>query len=204
MRTLIPFAILALFPALPQERSGAKKALTFTEGIDAAKKAVEAEKYGAAIAGLQAAIKDLQKKQRVQILAALPKPDGWQVEDPAADEQANDVAAGLLGVGHSVSRRYSKGDKSMNVEVTANSPLIGMLSMVFNNPTLIQADGGELVKYGAHKAILKKSGDNGQELTILMHDTHLIKVTSDGIAADDLLKVFDQACIDRLEKPLGK
>lgn len=204
MRTLIPFAILALFPALPQERSGAKKALTFTEGIDAAKKAVEAEKYGAAIAGLQAAIKDLQKKQRVQVLAALPKPDGWQIEDQPLDEQSSDLAASLLGGANTITRRYNKGEMNISAEVTANSPLIGMLSMLFSNPTLIQADGGELVKYGAHKAILKKSGDNGQELTILMHDAHLIKVTSNGISSDDLLKVFDQACVDRLEKPLGK
>jgi hypothetical protein len=37
-----------------------------------------------------------------------------------------------------------------------------------------------------------------------MHDAHLIKVNSQGIDADDLLKIFDQAFIDRLEKPLGK
>ena len=79
-----------------------------------------------------------------------------------------------------------------------------ILTMVFNNPTLIEADGGELVKYGAHKAVLKKNGDNGQELQILMHDMHLVKVTTTGVGADDLLKMFDQACVDRLEKPLGK
>lgn len=197
--------LVTLFtPAAAQERSAPKKAPTFPEAIDAAKKAVDADKLGAAIAALQAAIKDLQKKQRTQVLAALPKPDGWQIEDQQPDEQADNLAAGLLGGGFTVTRRYRNGDKSMNVEVTANSPLIGMLSMLFANPTLIQADGGEIVKYGAHKAILKKSGDNGQELSILMHETHLIKVSSEGLSADDLLKVFDQACVDRLEKPLGK
>lgn len=207
MRTaLTTFALLfaAVTPSLAQERSAPKKPLTFAEAIEAAKKAAEADKLGAAIAALQAAIKDLQKKQRVAILAALPKPDGWQIEDPAVDEQAEALGVGLLGGGFSATRNYQKGDLSMSVEITANSPLIQMMTMMFTNPTLIQAEGGELVKYGQHKAILKKSGDNGQELTILMHETHLIKVTTTGVGADDLLKVFDQACIDRLEKPLGK
>ena len=69
---------------------------------------------------------------------------------------------------------------------------------------LIEADGGELVQYGPHKAILKKQGDDGQELQILMHDKHLIRVSAQGVSADDLLKIFDQAFVDRMEKPLGK
>lgn len=204
---LITAAVLGslLISTQAQERSGPKKPPAFAEAIETAKKAVEAEKLGAAIAALQAAVTDLQKKQRVAILAALPKPDGWQVEDQAVDEQAESFTAGMLGGAYAATRQYRQGEKSMRVEVTANSPLLQMgLAMVFNNPALIEADGGELVKYGQHKAILKKAGDNGQELTILMHDAHLIKVTSEGIKADDLLKVFDQACIDRLEKPLGR
>ena len=196
------FAILCATTA--QERSAPKKALTFAEAIDAAKKAVEADNPGAAIAALHAAIKDVQKKQRAAILAALPKPEGWQVEDPTQDETSNDLAASMMGIGHSVSRHYRKGEQSIDVEVTANSPLVGMMTVLFSNPTLIQADGGELVKYGAHKAILKKNGDTGQELSILLHDLHLVKVNANGVGADDLLKVFDQACVDRLEKPLGK
>jgi len=203
---LITAAVLGslLISTQAQERSGPKKPQTFAEAIETAKKAVEADKLGAAIAALQAAVADLQKKQRAAILAALPKPDGWQVEDQAVDEQA-ELTAGMLGGAYAATRHYRQGEKSMHVEVTANSPLLQMgLAMVFNNPALIEADGGELVKYGQHKAILKKAGDNGQELTILMHDAHLIKVTSEGIKADDLLKVFDQACIDRLEKPLSR
>lgn len=60
------------------------------------------------------------------------------------------------------------------------------------------------MKYGQHKAILKKSGDSGVELMLLMHDQHLIKISGQGIDADGLLKIFDQAFVDRLEKPLGK
>lgn len=198
-------AFLCVAPvAIAQERAAPKKVPTFPEAIEAAKKAVDAEKLGAAIAALQAAIRDLQKKQRTAVLAALPKPEGWTIEDPAVDEQAADLAASMMFAGATVTRHYTKGEHNIHVEVTANSPLVQMLTVVLNNPTLIEADGGELVKYGAHRAILKKSGETGQELTVVMHDIHLIKITADGVSADDLLKVFDQACIDRLEKPLGK
>jgi hypothetical protein len=200
---LVLSTLLVLPAALPQERAGAKKVLTFPEAVDVAKKAVEAEKMGAAIAALQAAIRDLQKKQRAQILACLPKPEGWQVED-SADDASNDIAIGMLGGHSTVTRTYRNGDKQITAEVTANSPLLQMMTMMFANPALIEADGGEMVKYGVHKAMLKKNGENGQELTILMHDAHLVKATAQGVSSDDLLKIFDQACIDRLEKPLGK
>jgi hypothetical protein len=203
----LPFTLLTsilLVPAFAQERSGPKKNPAFPEAIEIAKKNVEQEKLGAAIAALQAAIKDLQKKQRAAVLAALPRPEGWSIRDQEADEQADQVSAGLLGVGHSTSRRYDKGDANISVEITANSPLMQMMTMLFNNPTLIEADGGELVKYGPHKAILKKSGDAGVELMLLMHDQHLIKITGQGIDGDGLLRIFDQAFVDRLEKPLGK
>jgi hypothetical protein len=201
---LLVSAVLLAPAANAQERSGPKKNLAFPEAIELAKKNVEQEKLGAAIAALQAAINDLQKKQRTAVLAALPKPDGWAIHDPSQDEQADAVSAGLLGVGSSTSRRYRKGEQEMHVEITANSPLMQMLGMMFTNPALVEADGGEIVRYGQHKAILKKQGDDGQELMLLMHDTHLIKVSSTNVGSDDLLRVFDQGFVDRLEKPLGK
>ena len=206
MRTLLLTlsTLLALPVALPQERVGPKKPLTFPEAIEQAKKAVDADKPGAAIAALQAAIKDLQKKQRAAILANLPRPEGWQLEDSPEGDGSNDAAIGILGGHSTVTRHYRNGDKMVTVEVTANSPLMQMMTMLFANPAMIEAEGGELVKYGAHKAVLKKSGDRGQELTLLMHDAHLVKVTSEGLTGDELLQFFDQATVDRLEKPLGK
>ena len=197
----IAFVLFAVAtPVLAQER--AKKAPTFPEAVDQAKRAADGERFGAAIAALQAAIRDLQKKQRAAVLAGLPRPDGWEIQDEEANEGNDAFAAGL---GTSVTRHYRKGDdKSINVEVTANSPMLQVLGTLVNNPALVTAQGGEVVKYGEHKAILNKSGDSGQELQIMMHDAHLIKATAQGISADELLKIFDQAFVDRMEKPLGK
>ena len=203
---IAPFVFVlatSLATAVGQERTAPQKPPTFPEAVDQAKRAADGEQYGAAIAALQAAIRDLQKKQRAAVLAGMPKVAGFEVQDDQVDDNAAQFQAALIA-GMTVTRHYRKDDKSIDVEVTANSPVLQMLSMLFANPAAITADGGEIVKYGAHKAILKKNGDSGQELQILMHDKHLIKVTSQGLSADELLKVFDQAFVDRMEKPLGK
>lgn len=206
---LLPLAVLSaiLFaaPAFAQTRTAPKKEPTLPEALDQATKAAEGEQYGAAIAALQSAIKLLQKKQRAAILASMPKPEGWEIHDDAPNDAADALTAGLAGIGTNIQRRYQKGDdKNLTVDVMANSPMLQMIAMLFNNPAMVTAEGGEIVQYGPHKAILKKSGDSGVELQILMHEKHLIKVTAQGLTADELLKIFDQAFVDRMEKPLGK
>ena len=206
---LLPLAVLSAILlsslAIAQTRTAPKKAPTLPEALDQATKAAESEQYGTAIAALQAAIKLLQKKQRVAILASLPKPQGWEIQDDEPNEATDALTAGLAGIGTNIQRRYHKADdKSLTVDVMANSPMLQMIAMLFNNPAMITAEGGEIVQYGPHKAILKKSGDNGSELQILMHEKHLVKVTAQGITAEELLQIFDQAFVDRMEKPLGK
>jgi hypothetical protein len=191
-------------PTVAQKRTAAKAEPTFAEAVEAAKKAMDAAEFGSAIAALQAAIRDLQKKQRVALLAALPKPDGWAIEDEPEEAGHEAIQMGITLVGMTVRRQYTKGEQRIDLEVMANSAFVQMLSAMFANPALLKADGGELVEYGVHKAVLKKTDDLGLELQILMHDRHILKVTSQGISADDLFKVFDQALVDRLEKPLGK
>src|SRR5262245_56467298 len=184
---IAPFVFVlaaSLATAVAQERAAPQKPPTFPEAVDQAKRAADGEQYGAAIAALQAAIRDLQKKQRAAVLAGMPKPAGFEIQDDQPNESAEQFQAALIA-GMTVTRHYRKDDKTIDVEVTANSPLLQMLAMLFANPAAITAEGGEIVKYGVHKAILKKNGDNGQELQILMHDKHLIKVTSQGLSADE-------------------
>jgi hypothetical protein len=207
LSSLILVPLFVALPATAQKRSAPKQEPTFVEAVETAKKAFDAKEHAAAVSALQAAIRAVQKLQRVAILEALPKPEGWETEDdaPAEDAANNPFAAGATAFGMTVQRHYRKGDEQrIDLEVIANTPLVSMFSMVLANPAMLQADGGELVEYGAHKAMLKKNGDKGLELTIVMHDKHIVKATSDALSADELLKIVDQALVDRLEKPLGK
>jgi len=206
IRTLSLVLVGLLAVSLPaQKRAGVKKEPTFPEAVETARKSVDAEEYGAAVTALQAAIRAVQKLQRASILAALPKPEGYTFKDndPKDDEQ-NPFGTSLAALGLTLNRRYEKGDKSIDLEITANSPMVQMLSMMFANPAIVKADGGEIVEYGQHKAILKPNGEGAFEMTLLMHGKHIVKATSNGLTADELLAVIDQATVDRLEKPLGK
>jgi len=197
---VVMFAVAAV---VGQQRTAPKKAATLPEALEQAKKAAEAEQFGSAIAALQEAIRLLQKQQRTAVLASLPKPEGYEVQDDEVDENA-EALTGLAFVTAAITRHYNKDDLHITVEITANSPMLAMVAAMFANPAIIKADGGELVQYGAHKAILKEGKDRDTELQILMHDKHLIKVTAQGLAGDAVLKIFDQAFVDRMEKPLGK
>jgi len=195
--------VLAI-PAAAQKRAAAAKEPTFPEALEQAKKAFDAQEYGAAVSALQAAIRLAQKLQRAAVLEALPKPEGFTVaDDDVKTDEGNPFATAMMGA--TATRHYTKGDdKRIDVEVMANSPMVAMFAVFFTNPAIVKADGGEIVEYGKHKALLKKSGDNGHELTIVMHDKHIVKATCSGLTVDELLAVLNQATVDRLEKPLGK
>lgn len=200
--TILIGSLLAL-PGAAQKRAAAAKEATFPEAVEQAKKSFDAQEYGAAVTALQAAIRAVQKLQRTAILTALPKPEGFTIrdEEPPKDDASNPFA---MTMGMVVLRHYDKGDgKSINVEIMANSPMAAMLAMMFANPSIVKADGGEIVEYGKHKALLKKNGDTGQELTILLFDKHVVKATAESMTAEELLAVFDQAAVDRVEKALG-
>lgn len=198
-------ATLLTVPAFAQKRAAATKEPTFPEALEQAKTAFDGKEYGAAISALQVAIRAAQKLQRMAILAALPQPEGFTIRDEEVqDNEGLPFAASMAAMGLSVSRHYEKGDgKHIDSEVLANSPMVPMLAMMFANPAMVKADGGEIVEYGKHKALLKKNGDSSHELTILLFDKHVVKATSRQLTAEELLVVFDQATVDRLEKALG-
>jgi len=206
MRSLlcVPFLFgLLTVPAFAQKRSAPAAEPTFPEATEKAKKAFDNKEYGAAVTALQAAIRAVQKLQRVAILEALPKATGFEVRDDEArnDDPTMGAAAAFLGL--QVTRHYTKGEQSLDVEVSANAPMAAMLAMMFANPAILKSEGGEVVEYGRHKAVLKKNGDTGQELTILLFDKHVVKATANGMTAEEVLAIVDQAMVDRVEKALG-
>lgn len=195
--------LLLLLTSLPaQKRAAPKQEQTFPEVIKAATAAFDAKEFGAAVTALQEALRLAQQQQRLALVAALPKPAGWEFEDEKNEAADNPMLRGLAAFGSTVTRRYTKGDKSLSIEIMANSPVAQMITMMFNNPAMLQAQGGEVVEYGAHKALLKKEGDS-HEMQLLMHGKHLVTVKTD--ATDkELFAIVDQKAVDALDKQLGK
>ncbi len=195
-------ALLLLAAPLAAQKRTAKPEQTVPDLLKAANAAFDAKEYGTTVSALQEALRLVQQKQRAALVDALPKPAGWEIEDQKQDEM-NAAFAGLAALGSAVTRKYTKGDQSINIEIFANSPTAQMVGMMFSNPVLLQAQGGEVVEYGVHKALLKKEGDS-YEMQLLMHGKHLITVRTNGVSDKDLFAIIDQKSVDALDKQLGK
>ena len=202
---IFAFAALAFLPALAQERVKPKEAASVPAILDQAKSAFSEQRFGACMNALNEAIGLVGLERAKAIRAALPPaPEGFEIvpDKNANAMQNNPFAQAMLGgVGNMVQQDYRGPSSSINVSVTADSPLVQMFSMWVTNPAMLE-EGAELIKYGKHNAVLKKGGGNRWEIQLLIDKT-MVDVKSSGISDDDLLKFFNQEAVDALEKVLG-
>jgi len=199
--SLIALATLACAGAalaLVQERVQKKKA-DFPTAHAAALRQWEAGQYGACLGSLRE-LEGLVSRKRIEtILAALPAaPQGFRVGDETQlQELENNPFAAMAGmVGNAVNRSYQADDASIDLTITADSPLAQMLVMWLKNPKLVDPSA-EVVKYGAHSALLKGEGTDW-DLQLLVDDKHLVEVKVSGKDDEFLLRFLDQAAVDRL------
>ena len=200
--TLLPLS-LALGAALPfaQERVS-KKAPSFEELHAEIGRAHADGRYGLAMNRTRELLGVLAPKWTEAILAALPAaPEGYEVV-PQKKQNANAggmLAAMATSMGTVIEQKYKGADGTLQVTVTADSPLVQMFGMWVSNPALL-GEGAELVKYGSYNAILKQEG-SGWSLQILIGNS-LVEAKGRKASDELLLKMFDQAAVDRLAKEL--
>lgn len=196
---LLPSRALPLLPN-PQERQKKVEAKDFPSLLTGAKAAWEAGHFGKASAALKEATSLVATKHREVIVAAFPSaPEGWAFKP----SKPNDAAGMMMGfAGMAIEGKYT-GPEGSNVKVnlSVDSPMIQMMSMAFSNPALL-GDGAEVITYGKYKALLKKSGRDGFELSILIGDD-LFQANSHRVSDDDLLALCNQAMVDKLAAALA-
>ncbi|MCP3915832.1 MAG: hypothetical protein GY711_09770 [bacterium] len=207
-RPYIPLALCAAAAiAVAQERVKPKSAADFPKTIEAASKAWTAGHYGRCLDNLRTAIGLVSNKRAEAIRAALPgAPAGFEVvPERKTDATANPYLSGVTAmVGSNVTRKYRETDgrASMNVSVTSDSPMIGMFSTYAANPALLGPDA-ELIKYGSHTAVLRKEGGGKQHtLQLLIEGKHMCETKLRGRDDEFLLKVWNQAAVDKLAAAL--
>ena len=97
----------------------------------------------------------------------------------------------------------SDNGQRMEVQVMGNSPLVAMFGLAVQNPAMLGKDQ-EVVRYGSHTALLKANPNGkGAELQILIGGKHTVTVQLRGESDEFLLKVMDQAAVDRIAKVLS-
>jgi len=204
---LVPLLAAPLLALGPQKRVQQKTAADFPTLLENANKSWQAGDYGQCTSHLRDALMLCTAKRAEAILAALPPaPEGYEVEvDRSMQDAANNPMLGAMAaaVGNVVQQDYN-GPEHIQVTVTADSPLVGMFSMWVANPAMLDQDS-ELIEYGAHKAVLKKTDDGrSRELLILINGEHTCQIDYQGSREDFLFDLFDQAVVDRLAKVLGR
>jgi hypothetical protein len=189
----------------PQERQKPKEAADFPTLLQQAGKAWEGKQYGGCLKNLREAQR-MAIRERVKVIrAALPNaPEGFEKVAPEESGEADSAIAAALavGVGSLIEQSYQakSGDGSVRVTITADSPYLQAITMWIANPSLLEK-GSELVKYGPHNAVLRKQDDRWNLMVVLGQD--LCEVTVEGRKDDFLLKMFDQAAIDKLAGALA-
>jgi len=202
--TLFLAPLLAISAAIPfaQERATKKKAPEFKDVHTAIAAAYEAGNYGLAMSKTRELLTVLTPKWHEAILAALPAaPEGYTIlPQEKKDPQATAALAALsASVGTVVEQKYKGEGGIVTVQVTADSPMLQMFSMVLANPAMLGEDQ-ELIKYGDHKALLKQEG---QRWTLqIVIDNSMVEVKGN-VSDDFLLRMFDQKAVDRLAAVLN-
>jgi hypothetical protein len=160
------------------------------EQIQRGVKAYQDGQHREAIQELQFAISQLQELLNKEYLTLLPAPPaGWEAED----SEAQTMPAAILGGGTSISRSYLRGEERMEITMMADSPLLASLSMMLSNPAMLAAGGNvRPYRYESYRGIIEKQ-DNGAEISLLVANRVLVKLSGDNIEGEKTLEGFLKA-----------
>ncbi len=161
------------------------------QSIQQAEKLVKAKQYSEAVQQLQMAIHNLSILTTNDLKTFLPDPlPGWKADAPDA---SSPQAAGMGIVASGIaSRHYYQGDKSVDIEIAVNSPLVASLKALVGNPLLLTMSGaGQIIKIQGYKAVLKtESQNNHVELNILPGTSIAVSIKGDGFSDANILKKY--------------
>lgn len=205
MRKLASVGLLVALFSAPQAQDPAKQDREFSAALDAAQRAFSRDERRAAVSALRQAILVVQERQRAAILAALPKPAGFTCEDVAPASAAKDpFAVEIAALGLDVERRYrGEGDIRFDIEVSTDSPLVQVFASLLEDPEKVRGSGGSILSLGAHRALAKFKEGHG-EITIVLRDRHVVKVTADGMAEAAVTAIVDREVVDRIDRELAR
>ena len=122
--------------------------------------------------------------------ALLPAPlSGWTAEDG----ESNAAGMAMFGGGIQASRRYSRGEEDVNLQIVGDSPMIATWMPILSNPTMAAAMG-KVSKIGKHRVLQSKDG----QVILVVNNRFL--VTLDGSAGMDEKMAYAEALdFDKLE-----
>jgi len=176
---------------------------TVTDQIDAGRRAYESGDSQVAIQALQFAISEIESQLQQQRLALLPEPlPGWSADEAVSD--SGGIAAMITG--NSLSRTYRKddGDATVQINVTADSPLLSMVGMMMSSPMFAQAGtGSKPYTYGGFRGMIEQGDGGDVKITLMVGTRILVQLDGSGGADRATLERYLEAMkLPELEKAL--
>ncbi len=177
-----------------------------TDQINEGLQLYEKGSFSEAVSALNFAVGQIQQKQTAGLKNVFPEPlGGWKAEETAGQFGG----APLLGGGFGASRHYfvEDGDKSVDIEIVTDSPLLQSVLMFYTSPAFYASQPDtKLVKIKNRKAVQKFTPqDKEGEVNIVIGSRMLVSIKGRGLGSiDDMLAYANAINYDALEKILEK
>ena len=156
-----------------------------TDAIDEAVEFYKNGDYTQAAGNLDYAAQLIRQKKGGQLENVLPKAlPGWTADD--ASSQA--YGAAMMGGGVTAERRFAKGDSSITVNLSADSPMLQGMMIMMSNPMFATSDGGKMEKIAGQRAIVKYTPSSRTgNVNIVYGGRYLIAVEGNNVEKSDLV-----------------
>ena len=189
-RTVSAPILAALAIALVLSFGAVGHADDVTDAIDEAMEYYKKGDFTQAAGNLDYAAQLVRQKKGGQLENVLPEAlPGWTADD--ASSQA--YGAAMMGGGVTAERRFTKGDSSITVNLSADSPMLQGMVMMMSNPMFATSDGGKLEKIAGQRAIVKYTpSDRSGNVNIVYGNRYLITVEGGNVEKNDL-KAYAEA-----------
>lgn len=155
-----------------------------TDSVADAMASYKEKEYSKAAEDLGYALSLIRQKQAENLQTYLPAPlGGWSAEP----SESASAGAGIMGGGITASRKYTKSNAQITVEIVTDSPMLQSVAMFLSNPMYATSSGGKMIRVHREKALLKFDAKRESgEIQLLIDNRILVTVKGNRIAEADL------------------
>ncbi len=153
--------------------------------IEQAVKQYKAGDLAGAASNVDYAAQLIRQKKSEKMKSLLPKPlAGWQAQEASAQA----MGTAVFGGGVTVSRKYTRGPATVEVEIVSDSPVLQSVMMMLNNPMFAGAGGGTLETIKGQRAIVKyNKGNHSGDVNIVVAGRFMVTVKGRNVQRPDLI-----------------
>lgn len=190
----VPALLLAVISCPPLQAQADDVLNTIDEAVKQYKKG----DFAGAASNLDYASQLIRQKKSELMKELLPEPlEGW--EGQAANSRA--LGTAVFGGGINVSRKYTRKNSVITIDIVSDSPVMQSLLMMLNNPMIAGVSGGKLETIKGQRAIVQYNEEtSGGEINIVVANRFIITIKGREVNREDLNAYAGSVDFDALTK----